>query len=69
MLDPISGYQAAQLKYQDRLQEAEVERLYRQLRGNQPGLLKRINHHFKAAIQWMKPQAKPNLAGPYLDGS
>ncbi len=47
MLNPTGLLDQAQLRHTDLIQQAEKERLYRQLKANRSGLVQRILGRFK----------------------
>ena len=51
MLNPSILFEQAQLQHQEMLKQAETERLYRQLKGNQPGLIQQLANRFKAVLK------------------
>jgi hypothetical protein len=55
MLNPTILFEQAQLQHQEMLKQAETERLYRQLKGNQPGLIQQLRNRFKAALRQSRP--------------
>ncbi len=61
----LHSLEMIRLEHQERLKEAEEWRLYRQLKGNRPGL----PHHFRVALQRMKPHSQSNLVEPCFNGS
>ena len=54
-------FEVARLRQQEMLQQAEAERLYRQLKGNRVGLLKQAGKRLLAAVWQLKAyrQSKP----------
>ena len=48
MLNPTGLLDQAQLRHSTLVEQAEKERLYRQLKANRPGLFRQILDHFKA---------------------
>ena len=54
----------AYLRHQEMLQQAEAERLYKQLNGNRGGLLKQAGHRLLAAPSQLKAYFQSNLATP-----
>jgi hypothetical protein len=56
MLDLVSLTELAQIRHRERLQEAEIERLYSQIGETQPGLLDWIGRFLIAAGQHLKTQ-------------
>jgi len=69
MFIPDAYYQVAKIRHQEMLKEVETYRLYRELQGNQPGLLHRIALQVKAAGQWIKAHMQPNTVEPCFHGS
>ena len=59
MTNPSFLLNIAYLLQQEMLQQAEAERLYRQLKGNRVGLLKQISYHLLGATRQFKAYAKP----------
>lgn len=52
----------AYLRQQEMLQQAEAERLYRQLKENRPGLLKQVARRFLAATRRLEAYSKSSPA-------
>ena len=57
MLNPIALLDQAQLRHTELVQQAEKERLYRQLKANRTGLVRQILDRFKT-------ETKPSLSRP-----
>jgi hypothetical protein len=56
----------AYLRQQEMLQQAEAERLYRQLKGDRPGLLKQVGPRLAGAAWQLKAYFQSNPATPIL---
>ncbi len=54
----------AYLRQQEMLQQAEAERLYRQLKGNRVGLLKQSAQRFLGAASQLKAHHQSNPVTP-----
>ena len=54
------------LRQQEMLQQAEAERLYRQLKGKRAGLLKQAGQRLLAAALQLKAHRQSNLVTPIL---
>jgi len=57
MLDPIALKNLSQIRYQERLQEAAVERRYQRIKGNGPTWLQNVGNLLIAAGQKLQAQA------------
>jgi hypothetical protein len=57
----------ARQRRQDMVQQAEAERLYRQLKGNRPGSFRRIGHCLADAVRHLKAHSQSNPATPVFD--
>ena len=57
------------MEHQELLKKMEADRLYRQSRGNQPGLWQRVNHQVKVAEQWVKSHTRSTTPEPCFDES
>jgi hypothetical protein len=60
--DPNEG----KARYNELLQEAEAERRYQRIKGNQPSLLQRSGDFLISLGRQLKTQARPNAAIPAL---
>jgi hypothetical protein len=56
----------ARLRQQEMLRQAETERLYKQLKGNRPGLLQQIGHHLADVARQLKTYTQSSPATPIL---
>lgn len=56
----------AYLRQQEMLQQAEAERLYRQLKGNRGGWLKLAGHRLLGAKQFLPAFLQPKPVTPIL---
>ena len=61
MLNPTALLDQAQQRHTELVQQAEKERLYRQLKANRPGLFRQIMDHFKAKA---KPLSARSTTAP-----
>lgn len=64
MLDVHSLANLAQIRHQEALKEAEVERLYKLIKGDQPNLFQRVGGFLAAARQRLKAQITLRSAHP-----
>lgn len=51
MVNPTLLSEQARLQQQEILRQAQVDRLYQQLKAQQPGLFQRLKHRLLAAVQ------------------
>ncbi|MCB0174444.1 MAG: hypothetical protein KDJ52_22290 [Anaerolineae bacterium] len=56
----------ARQRQQERLRQAEAERLYRQLKRNRPNLLQQIGHRMTDAVRQFITHIRPHPATPPL---
>jgi hypothetical protein len=56
--------EVARLRHKDDLKQAEAERLYNQIKANQPGLLQRVSHLLSAVRQRLETQAPSQPVQP-----
>ena len=61
MLNPIGLLDQAHLQHTELVRQAEKERLYRQLKGNRPGLFRQLLDHFKSEV---KPLPARSITAP-----
>ena len=61
MLNPTGLFEQAQLQHAELVQQAEKERLYRQLKANRPGLIRQILNRFKTES---KPYSTRSTTAP-----
>ncbi len=66
MLNPTILFEQTLLQHQEMLKQAETERLYRQLKRNQPGLIQQLANRLKAAIKQSHPGSASAI--PAYDG-
>ena len=57
-------FEVARLRQQEMLQQAEVERFYKSVKGNRPGLLRKIGYRLVNAIWQLKIRSQSNPAMP-----
>lgn len=57
----------AYLRQQEMLQQAEAERLYRQLKGTRAGLLKQAGHRLLGAASQLQAHRQSNPVTPIFD--
>lgn len=62
MLHPTIVSNTANERYRVILQEAENERLYRQIQRNRPGLPERYGQRLMSLGLWLKAWSNPGLA-------
>lgn len=64
MLTHFLLFEVARLRHQEMLQQAEVERLYKSVKGNRPGVLRQIGYRLMDAIWQLKAHSQSNPAMP-----
>jgi hypothetical protein len=64
MLDVHSLGNLARIRHEEALKEAEIERLYKQIKGNQPSLFQRAGALLAATKQRLKGQIVVRSAHP-----
>ncbi len=67
MYNPNLMSDYARIREEEYRREAEAERWYQQLKGNQPGLLQRLGHHLLAAGQRLRAEAQRPSATPVFN--
>jgi hypothetical protein len=55
----------AHLQQQEMFRQAEIERLYRQIKENRPGLLQQVGHCLLATVQHFKVNLQSNPVNKY----
>jgi hypothetical protein len=58
--------QIVRMRQQEMLQQAEADRLYRQLKENRPGLLQQIGCWLAGTVRQLKTHSQLNTATPIL---
>ena len=64
MLHPDSLAEVARLRHKDDLKRAEANRLYEQIKRDQPGLLQRVGHFLSVVRRRLEAQTPSQFAQP-----
>jgi hypothetical protein len=64
MLDVHSMANLARIRHEEALKEAEIERLYKLMKGDQPSLFQRVGGFLAATRQRLKGQISVRSAHP-----
>lgn len=64
MMNPELLLRAAEAQHRKKLQEAEFQRLCRQIRESRPGMLQQVGDRLIAARQKLKAQTQPRTSTP-----